>query len=96
MFKLVRCTISLVGKANVSLVFVKYKIIWPPVLDAYGTSFQYETGLELVFIGFSALCKTVPRPRLALVLYFSQRLERRLRYECVLIWPILQNRKVRN
>ena len=57
--------------------------------------FQYETGLELVSIGFSAPCKTVPRPRLALVSDFFQRLERRLRYESVLIWPILQNRKVR-
>lgn len=57
--------------------------------------FQYETGLELVSIGFSAPCETVPRPRLALVPDFSRRLERRLRYRGTLIWPMLRSRKVR-
>ena len=57
--------------------------------------FQSETGLELVFIGFSASCETVPRPRLALVSDISWRLERRLRCESVLIWPIIQSKKVR-
>lgn len=57
--------------------------------------FQDETGLELVSIGFSAPCETVPRPRLALVPDFSRRLERRLRYEGTLTWPIIQSRKVR-